>query len=202
MNICFSVSEVNWSLTKDIVSILGTIAAVGIGIYGLSTWKKQLRGTSEYELAKKVLVKSHQVAQAIQAVRSPMLFLNKEEVEAGNSLKEEQRIYDERLNHLFAEWSELATLRLETKIIWASGADQAFDDLEKTVKKIRSEIWLHFWLKGAYRSPGATVDDNPDRVAANDEIVYLISDEDDFSQQIYAAVKKVEQYFQNKVRSE
>ncbi|MEE2025557.1 hypothetical protein [Alkalimonas mucilaginosa] len=201
MNICFSISEVNWSLTKDVISIFGTIAVVLIGIYGLSTWKKQLRGTSEYELAKKILVKSHQVAQAIQAVRSPMLFLNKEEVDAGNRLKEEQRIYDERLKNLSSEWAELATLKLEAKIIWSSPAEQAFGDLESLVRKIRSEIWLHFWLKGAYKSGGATVDNNPERVAANDAIVYLISDDDDFSQKIYAAVTKIELYFQCKVRS-
>ncbi|HDM8172448.1 TPA: hypothetical protein P0E23_005120 [Vibrio harveyi] len=50
MNICFSISEVNWELTKDVVSIIGTLGGLGIGSYGLWTWKRahKFEKKSEY----------------------------------------------------------------------------------------------------------------------------------------------------------
>lgn len=67
----------DWSITKDVFSIIGTIGAITIGIVGLTTWRRQLRGTSEYELAKKAILVTYEVEHAIQSVRNPMLYLRK-----------------------------------------------------------------------------------------------------------------------------
>ncbi|MBQ0744620.1 MAG: hypothetical protein KBT85_15115, partial [Pseudomonas sp.] len=107
MDLCITISEINWSLTKDVVSIVGTIGALTIGGLGLFTWRRQLRGTSEYEVAKKAILKTYEVQQALQTVRNPMLYLSKEEVEAGRRLEEEQRIYSERMIYLNEKWAEL-----------------------------------------------------------------------------------------------
>jgi hypothetical protein len=201
LSICVSISEVNWSITKDVFSIVGTIGALIIGSIGLFTWKRQLQGTSEYELAKKAILNTYEVEQAIQSVRNPMLHLNKEEVEAGRHLEEKQRIYDERMQHLYSKWAELQTIRLETKVVWSLEAHSSFEDIQTLIGELRGEIWLHFWLKGAFAGPGATVDNNPERVAENDKIVYFISEKDDFSLKVKAAVDKVERFFSSKVRS-
>jgi hypothetical protein len=55
------------------------------------------------------------------------------------------------------------------------------------------EIW-------AYAGPGATVDNNPERVAANDKIVYGTSDDDEFSKRIDVAVDQVEEFFKTRIR--
>ncbi len=199
MSICVSISDINWSLTKDVFSIIGTIGALTIGSIGLLTWKRQLQGTSEYELAKKAILKTYEVEQAIQSVRNPMLHLNKEEVEAGRRLEEEQKIYDERMSYLYSKWAELQTIRLEAKVIWPMKAHNSFEDIQTIIGELRGEIWLHFWLKGAYAGPGATVDNNPERVAENNKIVYFESDEDDFSLKVKDSVLKVESFFGRKV---
>jgi hypothetical protein len=201
LSICVSISEVNWSITKDVFSIVGTIGALIIGSIGLFTWKRQLRGTSEYELAKKAILNTYEVEQAIQSVRNPILHLNKEEVEAGRHLEEELRIYDERMQHLYSKWAELQTIRLETKVVWSAEAHSSFEDIQTLIGELRGGIWLHFWLKGSFAGPGATVDNNPDRVAENDKVVYFMSDKDDFSLKLKAAVDKVERFFSSKVRS-
>jgi hypothetical protein len=187
-------------LVKDIISILGTIGALPLATIGLTTWRRQLRGTAEYEVAKKVLRLTYEVQDAIRAVRSPMLYLRQEEVEAGCSLQEEQRIYQERLNRLEAKWSELRPVILESRVIWGLEAEASFKALRERSATLHSEIWLHFWLKGAYAGPGATVDRNPERIAANDKAVYFISDEDDFSKEVKAAVDRIEGFFEKRVR--
>ncbi|HHF2855335.1 TPA: hypothetical protein ACPJZ8_004584 [Vibrio diabolicus] len=200
MNLCITISEIDWSLTKDVFSILGTIGALIIGTFGLFTWRRQLRGTSEYELAKKAVFKTYKVQQALQAVRNPMLYLSKEEVEVGRRLEEEQRIYNERMTLLYEKWAELQTIRLETKAIWSDSAHNCFNEIQQRIGDLRGAIWLHFWMKGAYAGPGATVDNNPERVIENDKVVYFVSDDDEFSQKIFKSVEKVELFFGPKIR--
>ena len=187
--------------TKDIFSIIGTIGAITIAIIGLQTWKRQLKGTNEYELAKKAILLTFEVERSIQSVRGPMLYLQKDEVESGRSLEEEERIYDKRMNNLYNKWAELQTIRLETKVIWSNEAENSFNDIQNVIGKLRGAIWLHFWMKGAYASPGTTVDRSPERVSENNKIVYFISEEDDFSIATKNAVIKVEEFFKDKVRS-
>lgn len=201
MDLCISISEINWSLTKDVVSIVGTIGALTIGGLGLFTWRRQLRGTSEYEIAKKAILKTYEVQQALQSVRNPMLYLSKEEVEAGRRLEEEQRIYSERMTYLNEKWAELQTIRLETKVIWGKEAQDSFNEIQQRIGDLRGAIWLHFWMKGAYAGPGATVDNSPERVRENDKIVYFTSEEDEFSQQIAESTANVEKFFGPKVRT-
>ncbi|WP_217522037.1 hypothetical protein [Vibrio metschnikovii] len=200
MNLCITINEIDWSLTKDVFSILGTIGALIIGTFGLFTWRRQLRGTSEYELAKKAVFKAYEVQQALQAVRNPMLYLSQEEVEAGRRLEEEQRIYNERMTLLYEKWAELQTIRLETKAIWSDSAHNCFNEIQQRIGDLRGAIWLHFWMKGAYAGPGATVDNNPERVIENDKVVYFVSDDDEFSQKIFKSVEKVELFFGPKIR--
>ncbi|EHV9589977.1 hypothetical protein V4T78_004268 [Vibrio vulnificus] len=200
MNLCITISEIDWSLTKDVFSILGTVGALIIGTFGLFTWRRQLRGTSEYELAKKAVFKTYEVQQALQAVRNPMLYLSKEEVEVGRRLEEELRIYNERMTLLYEKWAELQTIRLETKAIWSDSAHNCFNEIQQRIGDLRGAIWLHFWMKGAYAGPGATVDNNPERVIENDKVVYFVSDDDEFSQKIFKSVEKVELFFGPKIR--
>jgi hypothetical protein len=199
MKSCLTFSTIDWSLAKDVVTIIGTIGALVIGVVGLTTWRRQLRGTSAYDVAKRAVLLTYQVRDAMQAVRSPMLYLKKEKVEAGRSLEEEQRIYDERKQRLQEKWAELRTLSLETRVIWGEGAEACFTPVQKLIGELLAEIWLHFWLKGAFAAPGATVDNNPERVAANDKIVYGTSD-DEFSKRIDVAVNQVEEFFKTRIR--
>ncbi|MCP4114405.1 MAG: hypothetical protein GY737_03180 [Desulfobacteraceae bacterium] len=201
MNICLSISDVDWSLTKDVFSTIGTIGALVLGILGLTTWKRQLKGTSEYELAKKAILVTYEVQLAIQAVRNPMLHLSREEVESGRRIEEEQRIYDERMKILYQKWAELQTIRLETKVIWSEPAHNCFKEIQDRIGELKGAIWLHFWMKGAYAGPEATVDNSPERVAENNKIIYFISESDDFTTKIEKSVKAVELFFRDKVRS-
>lgn len=195
-------SEVDWSFIKDVFSIIGTIGALVIGTFWLFTWRRQLRGTSEYELAKKAIFKTYEVQQALQAVRNPMLYLSKEEVEAGRRLEEMQRIYDERMSSLYEKWVELQTIRLEARVIWSDEAHNCFNDIQQRIGDLKGAIWLHFWMKGAYAGPGVTVDNNPERIIENNKVVYFLSEDDEFSQKIAKSVGKIENFFGPKIRGQ
>lgn len=200
MELCLTVTRIDWSLTRDVVATFATVAALGIGLAGLFTWRRQLRGTSEYEVAKRILVHAYQIQDAIRSVRNPMLHLSKEEVEAGRKLEEEQRVYAERMSAVYEKWAELKVLMLEAKAIWGESAERPFRPLEQRIRELRSALWLHFWMKGAYSGPGTTVDDSAERVEKNDKIVYEVSEDDEFARSIADAVLNIEEYFGSKVR--
>ncbi len=201
MSFCLTFTNIDWSLTKDVFSIVGTIGALVLGAIGLTAWKRQLKGTSEYELARKAILLTYEIQQLIQSVRDPLLQLNKEEVEAGRRLEEEQRIYNNRMQELFLKWAKLQTIRLETKVIWSDEAHDSFNEIEQRIHDLKGAIWLHFWMKGAYAGPGVTVDNSPERVAENDKVVYFISEDDEFTLKVKNSVKQVESFFKNKVRA-
>ena len=200
MNICLTLTDIDWSVTRDVVAIIGTFGALVIAALGLSTWNRQLRGTSEYDTAKRAILLTYKVQQEIQNVRSPMIFLDKDEVESGRRLEEEQRIYDERMRALYEKWTDLQAVRLEAKVIWGERASECFDEMQKVIGKLRSAIWMHFWLKGAYAAPGAEVDRTPERRVENNRIVYYESEKDEFSVKIDSSVESVEKFFKRKTK--
>lgn len=201
MSFCLTFTNIDWSLTKDVFSIVGTIGALILGAIGLTAWKRQLKGTSEYELAKKAILLTYEVQQLIQSVRDPLLQLKKEEVEAGRRIEEEHRIYNDRMQALYLKWAELQTIRLESKVIWSDEAHDSFNEIQQRIGDLRGAIWLHFWMKGAYAGPGATIDNSPERVAENDKVVYFVSEDDEFTLKVKSSVKQVESFFKNKVRA-
>jgi hypothetical protein len=196
----FSFNCIDWPQIKDAITSVGTVGALVIGIFGLTTWRRQLRGTSEYEVARRAVLHTYQVSDALQAVRNPLIFLRKEDVEGGRQVEAEMRIYNDRMKVLQERWAELRTVFLEARVIWGGPVNACFKPIETLIRELRAAIWEHFWLKGAYAGPSVTVDNNPARVAGNDKVVYLMSDEDEFSQKIDAAVHGVEAFFERRIR--
>jgi hypothetical protein len=73
MDKILSVIQPYLSLIKDLV----TIASIGIAGYvalrGLQTWRDQLKGTANYELAKRLLKATYKLRDALQGVRNPFI---------------------------------------------------------------------------------------------------------------------------------
>jgi hypothetical protein len=60
-------------LAKDIILIFAAIIAIYVGIYGLGTWRRQLKVNTEYQLAKNILVAVYELREAISNVRCPLM---------------------------------------------------------------------------------------------------------------------------------
>src|SRR5258708_1041966 len=66
----------NTQLIPTITSIIGSaigIVAVSIAFTGLKTWHCELRGRTEYELARGILVGVLKVREAMNRVRNPLM---------------------------------------------------------------------------------------------------------------------------------
>jgi hypothetical protein len=57
-------------IIKDSVLTVGAVVGIIVAILGLSTWRRQLKGSSEYDLARRLLKATYQFRGAIQNVRA------------------------------------------------------------------------------------------------------------------------------------
>jgi len=202
MEYCFTLENIDLVLTADVLRNLATVAGAIIAAWALGTWKRQLRGSHKYNVALKALSAAYHIGEALQAVRNPMLYLKKEEVDAGKWVQEEQRIYDERLKYVDQKWAEVSPSILEAQILWGADAKKCFDSLRKCTGSLKASIWMHFWLKGVYAPSAAHIDNNPERIADNNRVVYRLSEdvnEDEFSRKVQTAVEQVENQFRPKM---
>ena len=87
------------SLIKDIVTGLAAVVAAVIAIMGLRTWKKQLKGKTEYELSQRFLRATYKVRDAFSWVRNPIQSpseISQAMIEAnieGNPIKDQRFIF-------------------------------------------------------------------------------------------------------------
>lgn|ERR1043166_1488299 len=62
------------SVVQNIVLALCGVATVTIAALGLRTWRRQLKGTSEYTKAKEVLKAVYKVGRAFRHIRSASIY--------------------------------------------------------------------------------------------------------------------------------
>jgi hypothetical protein len=62
------------SLIRDGVAILQAIILTGVAIWGVSAWKKQLKGKAEYELSSKVLKSARKLYEGLFTFRIPLVY--------------------------------------------------------------------------------------------------------------------------------
>lgn len=128
--------------------------------------------------------------------------LKKEEGEE-DLIPAEQREFQKRLDKLRAEWSELYVEIIEIEALYGVEQRNIFELLISCKSELESQIWLYFWLKGAYAGPGATVDNSPERVQANQKKVFKQSedpDKDEVSKKLNKAVAEIEDFFRPKLK--
>lgn len=72
LSICLTITDVDWILTKDISVVIfsgiGAFAAVVAAFAakeGVNTWKKQLRGAADYQLAEEMLIAAYKYQELL-----------------------------------------------------------------------------------------------------------------------------------------
>ncbi|MGY2158580.1 hypothetical protein [Pseudomonas tolaasii] len=134
MSICLALTDADWSLTKDVFSIIGTIisgGAVAVAFYfgreGLHTWRRQLRGSADHDLARRLLIELYKLRDEIQRARSPAIFSFEGVPFEGELVSEDpkqssyafsERAYRRRLIAMDGARNPLRATMLEAEAIW------------------------------------------------------------------------------------
>jgi len=193
------------SLAKDIVTILSALTAAIIAVLGLHTWKKQLKGKTEYELARKLLRAVYKVRDAIRLVRNAFMSAG----EISQSLQEaniktdqfaprfdaisQGALYQRRWEKVQDALSELDLEAFEAEVIWGREVREKLKPLRKNVSTLLGKIQLYLeLLKTPHR------DTSNERIVQElVRVIHEVSEDpskDSFTAEITGSVRQIEDY--------
>lgn len=198
------------ALVKDIVTALAAVTGAGVAVMGLSTWKAQLRGRAEYELARRILRTTYRVRDEIASVRRPLMTpgeISQALKEAGIEPKPgptshprtDEAVYQKRWDRLAEALSDLRVEEREAEVLWGRDIRSAFASLHDCVSKLHFAIYRHVRDVSESSAPHQTRRLSPEDRQEVDAVIYQLSDDpekDQFTGEISEAVEEVE----NRVR--
>ncbi len=190
-----------------IVSVLGLI----IAYCGLQTWRRQLRGNTEYDLARRLLRASFKMRDALRTVRNPFMVaseiadalkeagVSQEEIEkSGCNLNPDVAVYNTRWKTVAEALSDLKVEALEAEVLWGSAAIDSLKPLYDSVAKLR--LALVRLLRQGRRDRPPLKPDEADRI---DGIIYDTSEgsvDDEFTVEVHAAIERVKALVKPKLK--
>lgn len=133
-------------IIKDIVTTIAAGIAAIVAIMGIKAWKKQLKGKTNYELARRYLRAVYKVRDAIKYVRNP--FISSEEIfsafkESGlnevdynNQQKSNRAVYSLRWKKVIEAISDLDVELLEAEVLWGKEVVELKESLNLCINEL------------------------------------------------------------------
>ncbi|NCS98971.1 hypothetical protein GW764_02170 [Candidatus Parcubacteria bacterium] len=178
-------------ITKLILEIINTVA-IGVGAFmavvGINAWKKQLKGSTEYELARRYLKAVYKVRDAIKYVRNPFISVeemtkayeenNINDPDFSDNRKTNRAVYSVRWEKVIDARTDLDVELLEAEVIWGKKAIEVASNLNAQITKLY--VSLKFFLEER-------------KVKPDRDIIYDMGDEDKFNPELNKAIEEIEE---------
>ena len=116
-------------LLKDAILFVPAYVGAGVAVWGLWTWKRQLQGSDQYQVAKRLLKATLEYRNAIQEARNPFGLA---ETEAGGPENERQRMalrWERKFEPIGRTRTSLEAELLEATVLWGGDIRGQFDPL-------------------------------------------------------------------------
>jgi len=197
------------AIVKDIFTILASVIAGVVAIVGLQTWKKQIKGKVEYELAQRLLMAVYKVRDALYYVRNPFMTgsetsqalksanIEQDPSEPTLSAKSVQAVYQQRWIKVQESWSNMDIALLEAEALWGN----EITDLAKLLSNCT--VTLRVNITKYLRNLQNERVHNPEKDEEIDEVIYgFTGDEENnkFSAKIVEIVHKFEKYLKPRLK--
>lgn len=140
-------------ITRCITAVAAVFGLI-VAVFGLSTWKKQLRGTADYELSKRLMLQVYQLRDALQAARNPIL----SKYEGDKDDKEDEwqiTAYRKRWDVVRNILSEFYLTSLEAEVVW----DENTKAPKKSLLDLVHELNFALEMFITYKRDNAFADD-------------------------------------------
>lgn len=138
------------TIIKDVVLVGAAITGAIVAVKGLSTWKKQIRGQSEYELSKALLVTLLRYRDAIDEVRNPGMWaaempyppaaqeekMNEQEIQFYGRFE----AYKARWERVQEQRTELYPNLLEAEAIWGKELKDLFSKIFSLEHELLTQV--------------------------------------------------------------
>lgn len=185
------------TVAKDAITAVVAILALCVATSGLKTWKRQIHGSSQYSVAKAVLLETYRVEELIADVRHPLMTYPREEVEKHGKRYVIAKVYEARLQPLLDSLVALRGHQLEAAAIWGKEIKSEIEDLETMIRELRGAIMIHLDQLGEEaRYRGQAPDEAlVEMQKAAGKKLYAIAAGDDFADRVERAVKRIERKY-------
>jgi len=206
---CINVQELSQytQIGKDILTAFSAVVVAIVSILGLKAWKKQLKGKTEYELARRLLRAVYKIREAISYVRNPFVSsaeisqaLQEANVQIATSDSDFHKtsqgaVYQMRWKKIGESVADLDIETLEAETIWGSEVKEKLNPLRKNIKSLQVNILRY--LRTLDGKSGIVIDDHMEK------IIYVMSDDpakDSFTQDVLESIKIIEEYLKVHLR--
>jgi hypothetical protein len=196
------------SATKDVLVGLSAVSAAVFAYLGLTTWRKELKGKAEYQLAKDVLKSVYKVREAFKHVRNPAIYqyeypedmtdhhghLRREHAYKGTAY-----VYENRWKVMAEAFNELEEHHLEAQVEWGP----QFQDVIKDLRSCRSDLLVAIRQMLERKNPqGDALPPVKERPEEFSILYHLGSDSkhDDFTPKIDKAIHAFEQWLRPHIK--
>ena len=201
------------TLLKDLVLSGAAITGAVVAVKGLGTWQRQLKGQSEYELSRRILVSVFKYRDAINGVRHPAMWgyemPSPPEDEAAKMSREQisfygtSKAYQARWDKVQTERTSLYADLLEAEAIWGVELKQLFKkvfDLEHELfTRVRHYIELINPDTSEAKKEAITKLDNKARDIMYDD---LSEEPDEYKKDLISSIEHIEKYLKPKLSHE
>jgi hypothetical protein len=136
---------------KDVVLAVAAFVGMLVAVIGLSTWNRQLKGSVEYELTRRLLKHTYRLREAIREVRYPLMSYGPaDDVEEAAPMNREQKEYQGMVNAYRERWAKVIAARddlrteiLEGEVVWDDEIHTKFNPLFAMQSELSNEIQLY-----------------------------------------------------------
>jgi hypothetical protein len=191
------------SMAKDAITAAAAVTAAIVAIQGLRAWRKQLRGKTDYELARRCLRAVYRLRDAIRFIRNPIITseeISKAVRDEGASIPAEfsddykiaQAVYNLRLKVANEALSDLQVELLEAQVSWGNDAVAAIEPLQQCLAHLFGAIRRHLRRLASDRRLTPKTEDELEQI--------LYEMEGGFSNDIAKAVTIAEKFLQPHLR--
>lgn len=198
-------------IIKDVVLSFAAITGAYIAIKGLGAWRAQLKGKSEYDLSRRILIALFTYRDAIDGVRHPMMFSAEmpypDEAKAKAMSDKEIRhhgkakAYHLRLGKVKNARMSLYADLLEAEAIWDGELNALFGKLYELEQELVSRVRTHLVVGDPH---GDTK--HQKKAALHDEQTrdvlfgHLHDEDDEYRTDFSVGVEAIEAYLKPKLR--
>jgi hypothetical protein len=199
------------TLIKDIITALAALTAGIIAVLGLQTWKKQLKGKTEYELARRLLGAVYKLREAIRFVRTPFMSVGEisqaleeaniklDQPDPNSGAIQERAVYQKRWEKIQQALEELDLEAFEAEVVWGYQVAEKLKPLQNCIRTLFASIQTHLrQLQPTYRDSF-----DVKVIEKIDQVICITSEDpsnDPFAAEIAEAIGEIENFLRPRLK--
>lgn len=196
-------------IVKDSASTVVACVGAYVGLRGLHTWRRQIKGQSEHAAARAVLRGIYKWREAIAAARHPFISAAEMEITEGErqhgpakaQLYKIDKAYNARWARVLEARGELKVDMFDARALWKDDLSKPIEKLERLTGELYRAINRHLRMQDTTQSEDALEIVRRAHTERREVLFSQWNDEDPdpYSDEFDSAVEEIENYLRPKI---